>query len=206
MTSGADDYVVKPFDQQELRMRVRAGQRIIELQSALIAAKEEVETLSKVDPLTGIWNRRAFLAELAAEMSRASRGGDRLGLSLLDIDHFKNVNDTYGHLTGDAVLRECVERITASVRPYDSVGRFGGEEFLVLLPGTGEDEVVIVGERIRHAIAQSPFDVGDEHIEVTVSQGVAIWDGKASVDDLIGSADTALYHAKDSGRNRVERA
>lgn len=205
MEAGADDYIVKPFDQHELRARIRAGQRIIQLQSELLAAKQELLAQSRTDPLTGILNRRAILSQLEIELSRTQREKKKVSLSLLDIDHFKNVNDTYGHMVGDMVLRECVQRIGSAIRMYDSLGRFGGEEFLIIIPKAEEMEACVVGERIRSVIGDKEIVVDETSIRVTVSQGVATWDENASIDDLIERADKALYQAKENGRNRIEQ-
>jgi diguanylate cyclase (GGDEF)-like protein len=206
MEAGADDYIVKPFDYHELRVRVRAGQRIIELQSELLAAKQEMSLQSRTDPLTGILNRRAILAQIETELSRAKRDGKKISLSLLDIDYFKKVNDTYGHAAGDIVLRECVERIKAAIRIYDSLGRFGGEEFLIIIPGAEINEGVTVCERIRSAIGDTSFSAGGYNMRITVSQGIVAWDNKTDAETLIAAADKALYQAKDNGRNRIEQA
>ena len=206
MEAGADDYIAKPFDQHEMRVRVRAGQRIIELQADLLAAKQDLLEQSRTDPLTGAPNRRAILEQIEAEMSRTKREGTRLSLSMIDIDRFKKVNDTYGHAAGDSVLRECVERASSAVRPYDSLGRVGGEEFLLVLPGADDIGALAIGKRIRAAIGDTDFHVDGTHIRVTVSQGVVTWDGHASVDDVIASADEAMYRAKKNGRDRVELA
>jgi diguanylate cyclase (GGDEF)-like protein len=123
---------------------------------------------------------------------------------MLDIDHFKQVNDTYGHLAGDSVLRECVNRIRSVLRQYDSLGRFGGEEFLVVVPGVEKDPAAAVSARIRSAIDGEDFSVDGTLIHVTVSQGVVTWDGAATVEGLVAGADRAMYRAKENGRNRVE--
>ena len=204
MEYGADDYVIKPYSPQELKLRIMAGARILELQSALIAAKEVQERLSRTDPLTGILNRRAIIEHVEKEMSRSSREGTTMSLSMLDIDFFKKVNDTYGHAAGDAVLVECVSRMERTIRKYDLLGRIGGEEFLILLPGTGAEEALIVCEKIRKVIKAGHVNFKGEEISITVSQGVATWDGVSSVDDFIARIDDALYSAKKNGRDRVE--
>ena len=204
MEYGADDYVIKPYSPQELRLRIKAGVRIIELQSAMIAAKEMEEHLSRTDPLTGTLNRRAILEYVEKEMSRAARKREPLSLSILDIDFFKKVNDTYGHAAGDSVLIECVLRIEKALRKYDMVGRVGGEEFMVLLPDTEEEAASIVCEKIRKVISSGSFDFKGKHIEITASQGVATWDEICSIDDFIACVDDALYMAKKKGRDRVE--
>jgi len=202
--AGADDYVVKPFDHSELRVRLRAGQRIIQLESELVAAKNAFRTQAMYDELTGALNRRAAMEHLAAELSRACREKSRLGVAMLDLDHFKEVNDTCGHQAGDAVLRETAVRIRSVLREYDSVGRYGGEEFLVITPGLGQEEGKGVFERIRRAIAGRQMQTAIEKVHVTASLGVVICTGSSSTaDDLIHAADVALYHAKDSGRNCV---
>lgn len=204
MEAGADDYLVKPFDPQELRVRLRAGQRIIELQQELKSAQEELRRQSMTDPLTGILNRRAVLERLEAEMSRAGREARHLGLGLLDIDHFKMVNDTWGHLAGDNVLREVARRARAGLRVYDVFGRVGGEEFLLVLPGADVMSAAKVADRLREAICIEPVSGPKGPIQVTASLGVTAWVRGEGVDPLLERADMALYLAKERGRNRVE--
>ncbi len=206
MDAGADDYITKPFDQHELRVRVRAGQRIVQLQSELLEAKKDLLLQSRTDPLTGVLNRRAILSQIESELSRARRENTKISVSMLDLDHFKKINDTYGHLAGDAVLRECMNRVGDSVRTYDSIGRFGGEEFLVVLPGADQADVLCVAERIRHNIVEKDADVEEVSISFTISQGLATSNGDITVENLIAMADEALYRAKENGRNRVEHA
>jgi len=206
MEAGADDYVVKPFDHNELRVRLRAGQRIVELQRELLNVKQELLLQSRTDPLTGVLNRRALLDVIEQECARSSRTHGSFGLSMLDVDHFKIVNDTYGHAAGDEVLKEIVHRIGEVIRPYDALGRFGGEEFLVVLPGVHLSDVRNVSERIRKKIGATKFLTEPNAISITASQGIAFWDGTSTVDEMIGAADAALYRAKKSGRNRVAAA
>lgn len=206
MEAGADDYIIKPFDQNEMRVRIRAGQRILQLQSELLATQKDLLRLSRVDPLTGVLNRRAILSQIEVELSRAQRENQKVSIAMLDIDHFKKVNDTYGHMAGDVVLRECVKRINAVARTYDSLGRFGGEEFLIVIPGPDEEEVFSICERIRLAVNATDIPIDGSSVRVTVSQGMVVWDGNAHIDDLIVVADQALYLAKKNGRNRVERS
>lgn len=204
MEAGADDYLIKPFDPQELKVRIRAGQRIVDLEAQLQAAQEELRRQSMTDPLTGILNRRAVLERLEAEISRAGRENNPLGLVILDLDYFKAVNDTLGHLAGDDVLKEAVVRFRGSLRPYDVLGRVGGEEFLVVLPGTPFRSVRGVAERLRRAISQSPITTHKGPIRVTASLGVTVWAGGEGLDSFMERADRALYTAKERGRNRVE--
>ena len=206
MEAGADDYITKPFDMHELRVRVRAGERIVQLQSELLKAKKELEIQSRTDPLTGVLNRRAILSQIGSELSRAKRQNSQISISILDLDHFKSINDTFGHLAGDAVLRESMHRVKLAVREYDSVGRFGGEEFIVVLPGANTTDAFSVAERIRIRINEKAADVDGTIISFTVSQGLATCNGDATMDEMIALADEALYRAKENGRDRVEKA
>lgn len=205
MDAGADDYVTKPFDQHELRVRLRAGLRIIELQKELLAAQEALREQATHDSLTRIWNRPAILDILHNELSRAARQNTGLGLVMVDIDNFKRVNDTHGHAAGDAVLREAVLRMQASVRPYDSLGRLGGEEFLVLFAGCDGEQTAGLAERMRLALSSEPVCNSRGSIWVTASFGVTAARGSdnLTVEALLHVVDEALYKAKDSGRDRV---
>jgi len=202
LEAGADDYVGKPYDPDELHARLEVGRRLVELNEELLEARHAAEILARIDALTGVLNRRAILNELEREAERATREGSPLGIGMLDIDHFKLVNDTYGHAAGDSVLCEVVRRALGVMRPYDSFGRFGGEEFLVLVPGSGEEELRHVLERIRGVIGSTPIAVGGHDLAVTVSLGGATR-GSESADGLIARADDALYTAKEQGRDRV---
>jgi two-component system cell cycle response regulator len=208
MEAGADDYVTKPFDQHELKVRLRAGTRIIDLQRELVMAKEELREQATKDFLTRIWNRSSILDILQRELARGGREKRPVGVVLADLDHFKSVNDTYGHFAGDAVLREFARRMLTSIRAYDAIGRYGGEEFLVILPGCDEGATLRQAERMRAALDIEPMVINDEQRLVTCSFGATTWTPgqQVSADALIRVADDALYSAKHQGRNRVVAA
>ena len=167
-------------------------------------AHDRLERLAAVDALTDAYNRRFGLARLREEYSRAVRAESPLGLLMLDLDHFKAVNDTYGHLVGDRVLRAVAGACRRVLREGDVLIRYGGEEFLVLLPGAGPEDVRQVGERIRRAVAETSVADGGQRVAVTVSLGGATYrDSSDSVESLVAIADGALYEAKDSGRDRL---
>lgn len=205
MESGADDYITKPFDPHELNARLRAGRRILDLQSELLLARESLREQATKDSLTRIWNRPTILEILERELARGQREGLPAGIIVMDLDLFKSVNDTYGHLAGDRVLEWSAQRLRASIRSYDAIGRYGGEEFLIILPGCDEEAATCHAERMRKELEREPVRVGENDIRVTASFGVTTAEPPAELrpEDLIRAADDALYAAKRSGRNRV---
>ncbi len=196
MDAGADDYIKKPFNPDELHARLRSGTRIVELQ-------EKLRAQATNDSLTGLLNRGAVMERLSIELGRSSREKGSLALAIVDLDHFKKINDTYGHSAGDAALRESARRMKSVVRPYDSVGRYGGEEFIIIFPQCDVANAAVIAERVRCAIFGEPIDVGTNHIFVTASIGLADTKDSRDADMLIRAADVALFHAKHSGRNQV---
>jgi diguanylate cyclase (GGDEF)-like protein len=206
MESGADDYITKPFDQNELQVRLRAGTRIIELQSQLLTAREALRDQATKDSLTRIWNRSSILEILDRELTRGERELRPVGVLILDLDRFKSVNDTFGHLAGDAVLRETARRLQTSIRSYDAVGRYGGEEFLVVLPGCDEQFTCAQAERLRLRLSEEDIVAGERvTIHQTGSFGATCLPRgiRKEPETLIRLADEALYEAKRQGRDRV---
>jgi len=205
LEAGAADYVQKPFDHDELRARLLVGRRFAELNRKLLDTQRELRRQALTDPLTHIHNRRSILMRLKEEMARAPRQGLPLSIGTLDIDHFKAVNDSYGHAAGDLVLQTVAERALKALRAYDALGRIGGEEFLVVMPGVGPRDAEIVLERLRRTVRATPVKVQSKDLQVTVSIGGAVSEGE-SMDELLNRADEALYRAKGSGRDRVVMA
>lgn len=205
LEAGADDYVTKPVDSRELRVRLGAAERILNLQSELIAARESLREQATHDSLTRLWNRRAILDILSREVSRSAREDTSIGVIMADVDHFKAVNDTYGHKVGDHVLVEMAQRLHVALRPYDMVGRYGGEEFLMIVPRCDATFAAYVANRLRTAVAADPFRADGHELAVTASFGVAAARGllDPSGQSLIQAADGALYAAKNDGRNKV---
>ena len=208
LEAGADDYLTKPVEMQELKVRLRAGERIVDLQTQLLKARDALRHQASHDALTGLWNRSTILDAVDREFSRAVRERSPVALVMADIDHFKMVNDTYGHPAGDAVLRVVASRLREGMRRYDVMGRYGGEEFLLLLPGCNRENAEVQTERLRRLISDVPVEYEGLMIPVALSLGVSVNAGTAQVDPdaSIKLADAALYRAKAKGRNRVEFA
>jgi two-component system cell cycle response regulator len=207
MDAGADDYVIKPFDKHELKVRLRAGTRIVDLQEQLLATREALRLQATRDYLTQLWNRSAILEIMDRELARSEREGTPVGVVVADLDHFKTINDTYGHFAGDTALRQAALRMQECVRPYDSIGRYGGEEFVIVLPGADERTVRLQAERLRVAIRDTAVVLPERAISISSSFGCTAGYGRdATAEMLIRSADAALYKAKRAGRDRVEFA
>ena len=203
LDAGANDYISKPYDNSELQARINVGRRMVVLQTELLDAKNALAHEAMHDSLTGALNRRAILEILSKELKRAARRQSALSIGMCDIDYFKQVNDTYGHQAGDVVLCGVVEAIQKCLRGDDLVGRYGGEEFLVVAPDSTGLKQEGVYERLRYQIDQLKVATRFGDVNVTVSIGVAGTDDGQTVDHLLAAADAALYRAKKAGRNRV---
>ena len=208
LQSGADDYIVKPYHLDELQARLEAGRRILGIQHRLIEARDRLQSQATIDSVTGLWNRGMILEFLRKELARAHRRGDPVGLAVLDLDHFKSINDQHGHPVGDTVLRETGERLREAVRAYDAIGRYGGDEFISVHPGCSWEDTARLGERLRAAFSVAPMIAGSAILQVTASVGVASSDMLLAPEParLVFLADAALYTAKRAGRDRVEIA
>ena len=199
MEAGADDYLSKPVDPLELRSRIAVGKRILDLQQSLRFAATH-------DFLTTLLNRSEILAALDRELARGARDDKPATVILADIDHFKRINDTLGHAAGDEVLKEVARRLKEDLRPYDVVGRYGGEEFLLILPGCNLPNGVKRADEIRKIVSGRPITTPGGAVSVTVSMGISANDSlrDCTTAEFLQEADTSLYRAKNNGRNRVE--
>ena len=202
--AGADDYLCKPFEEFELRARIKVGERIIGRQEALGEENQALRVEASRDSLLHLWNRRAIYALLNTELSRATRLQTPLSVFFIDLDLFKLVNDSYGHSVGDNVLLSVAKKVSRAVREYDHVGRCGGEEFLVVLPNCTAEAAREVAERVRQHIGDEPIAIATMQLRITVSIGLSQWHSDEELAALLRRADVALYRAKQNGRNRVE--
>ncbi|HLS82674.1 MAG TPA: diguanylate cyclase [Steroidobacter sp.] len=207
LQAGADDYLTKPVIEAELIARLNTGRRIVTLERSLRAANEENRRLSVTDPLTGACNRRYLMEQLPREIERAARYGRPLAAIMCDIDHFKRINDTHGHLIGDDVLGWFAGRLQAGIRKTDWVARYGGEEFVIVLPETPLASATAVAEQVRSRLVEAPWRCGDLTLAITASFGVSGWNGpvasSATLDLLLSQCDAAVYAGKAAGRDRV---
>jgi len=205
LRGGAQDFLVEPISDAELVARVDAAGRTKVLQEELVVQSERLEALLFEDPLTKLSNRRFILTQMAAAVSAARRHGRPLSVAVVDIDHFKDVNDAYGHAAGDRVLAAVANAMREYLRAEDQLGRLGGEEFLALLPDADGDAARVAAEKLRSEVAALAVDHEGRELAVTISAGWAAWEGE-SPEELLRRADEALYDAKRAGRDRVEGA
>jgi len=203
LDAGANDYLGKPFDPGELRARVNVGFRMVEMQAALIESREALAHQATHDPLTGMFNRRAILDHLHKRLAHARRHGQPLAVGICDIDHFKRINDTHGHQTGDDILCGLAARLKQCLRDDDTVGRMGGEEFLIVSTMRAATDGLALFARIRAQVAETALESRSGDLHITLSIGVAIALVSSTVDSLLERGDLALYQAKNEGRNRV---
>ncbi|HEX7011458.1 MAG TPA: diguanylate cyclase [Steroidobacteraceae bacterium] len=207
LRAGADDYLTKPVVEAELVARLNTGRRIVTLERSLRAANEENRRLSITDALTGAYNRRYLMEQLPREIERAARYGRQLSVIMCDVDHFKKINDSHGHLVGDEMLKWFVGKLRSGVRACDWVARYGGEEFLIVLPETNVDQAATAAEHLRAQVAGSSIPLEGLELSVTASFGVCGWKNSvpqgASLDTLIARCDEGVYASKSAGRDRV---
>ena len=208
LDAGADDYLTKPINFPELEARVRSMLRIKKLQDEIELKNRELERVSITDGLTGLYNHRHIHLLLHEEFERADRIGELISVAMFDLDRFKSVNDNHGHQAGDRVLEQMSDILRESAREIDRLGRYGGEEFMVILPGTSIDDAEVFVERVRHEVQRRPFNIGGtDPLHMTISAGIATYPDPNINDPetLVRLADEALYSAKTSGRNKVVR-
>ncbi len=206
LEAGADDYLTKPCDPAELKARLHTGRRILQLENKLVEARENMRFKATHDALTSLWDRGAIMSLLQSELSRSRRDGQPVSVILCDVDYFKFINDTHGHPAGDAVLEEISRRMLHSVRAHDSVGRYGGEEFLIVLGGVDREHLQLRAEQLQNAIRSTPCETVAGPLLVSISAGaitVGTCQRKIEVDQVLRMVDQSLYQAKEQGRNRI---
>lgn len=206
LEAGADDYLTKPCHPAELKARLMTGKRILRYEDKLVESREAMRHQATHDALTQLWNRGAVLSHLRQRLEVSRRNDSDVSVLLCDVDHFKKVNDTHGHLAGDAVLKEVSARLVRSIRKIDRVGRYGGEEFLIVLDGCGAQDVERCAEQVRLAVSLEKVRYADVELNTSVSIGATTFHGAATspaVEELLHCADKALYSAKANGRNRT---
>ena len=207
LQSGADDYLTKPIMEPELLARLNTGKRLVEMERSLRQAMEENRRLSIIDALTGVFNRRYLMEQLAKELERSARYHHPLSLMLCDVDHFKRINDNYGHQCGDETLVQFSQVLRSCLRETDWIARYGGEEFVIVLPETTLSAATQVAERCRTALAKEPLKMSDQTLSVTASFGVSGWQESVpagtDINKLIAVADAGVYASKQDGRDKV---
>jgi two-component system cell cycle response regulator len=206
LEAGADDYLTKPCHPAELKARLNTGRRILQLEDRLVEAREEMRYQATHDALTSLLDRGAILSLLQGELRRSAREQSPLSLLLCDLDHFKKINDTYGHMAGDEVLQQVSKRLLNAVRSSDDVGRYGGEEFLIVLNGCSNSELKERAEQVRSSINCLPCVTSCGTVSLSLSVGaitIENWDRSLPLEQFLKEIDAALYRAKDAGRNRV---
>ena len=203
LTAGADDYVTKPFNRHELSARLQTGRRIIKLESQLLETQAELKIIATHDGLTQIWNRATILNILDEEIVRSVREKLPVGVIMIDIDQFKDVNDTHGHQAGDFVLINVANYLKNSLRPYDKIGRYGGDEILIVLPNCSLQDLEHVAARLLRSVGKEKIDFDGKSIEVTISIGGISSESTQEISShlMIQESDKALYRAKNDGRN-----
>lgn len=209
LAAGADDVLTKPVDADQLQLRLKAGQKVVELRRELTAAQETIRVKTTQDPVTGLWNREALVDSMDRELERARREGAPLGFVLFDVDDFRLVNDTLGRRAGDGALRQVGQRLRHSLRPYDVLGRYGGDQFLAILPGCDETFAAALAERLRTSVSAQPIALNEGTIRITLSAGVAAAGGmqeRRPADALACAAEAALYKAKLPGQHSLALA
>jgi len=205
LEAGADDYMAKPVNLLELRARIQTGRRVVELEDKLLESNRKLKDLASRDNLTSLWNRANAFLFLEEDLARGRRESHPVSAIMIDIDNFKRINDAYGHLAGDVVLIEIAKRLERGIRPYDKVGRYGGDEMLIVLPGCGLEDAAAIGERLRKSISRTKVRTPAGDVEVTVTLGCSSSElaPDATAETLVQASDAALYKGKSLGRNRV---